>query len=392
MGIFEQMSQRRRSGRKLAVLAVAAIAATIVLARWTGVFAFERHQGYFAPVWDPDGRLVYLLERDTAGLVWGLGWEFFSPPASSYVLRDTFIVHRVDSETGTSEELQRFEGSPISGRVTRHYRGRIFNGISARIETRDDGLEFAVEMKVPRVPTSENWTLKGAWTEAAPSNAQWTTQYAGGMAAPDEVLVNGVEVMTVRGRESFPAAVIAVAADGSYRVLVRNDDFDDLYRDGVPPEQIAERANRARIERSRVFRSVQGELTARFKAAGLNDGAATLRAYDEMEELGYLPKGPRLVATPVEVPPPGVRVFDIPAEYFRVGLFQDIAAAIAAPDQEVKTSTGTYLKYYEDELGPNLKAWRDAGNDRFAVRTGGTLYVLEVRRVRRSRPPGAEIR
>ena len=128
---------------------------------------------------------------------------------------------------------------------------------------------------------------------------------------------------------------------------------------------------------------MQSDLAAKYQAEGLNEGAATLRAYDAMEEMGYLAKSPRLVATPLEAPPAEVRVFDIPAEHFRVGLFQDIAAAIAAPGQQVKTSTGAYLKYYDDELGPDLNAWREAGNDRFAARTGGALYLLEVRRFER---------
>jgi hypothetical protein len=51
----------------------------------------------------------------------------------------------------------------------------------------------------------------------------------------------------------------------------------------------------------------------------------------------------------------------------------------------VKTGTGTYLKYYDDETGPRLKAWRAAGNERFAVRTGGRVYLLEVRRFDRAR-------
>jgi hypothetical protein len=105
-----------------------------------------------------------------------------------------------------------------------------------------------------------------------------------------------------------------------------------------------------------------------------------MRAYDEMEELGYLPKDPRLVATLVATLPSDVRVFDIPADYFVVGLFQDIAEAMSKPGEEVHTGTGTYLKYYDDDLGPRLKDWRAAGNDRFAVRTGGQLYLLEVRR------------
>ena len=252
--------------------------------------------------------------------------------------------------------------------------------MSARIVPTDDGVEFAVRMNVPRVPSSEQWSLAGIWRSDQPSNAQWTGKWAGNMARPDAVLMNSVELLTARGREAFPAAVLAVEADGAYRVLIKNRDFDRLYPDGVPARQIAERGNREQIERGREFRRVQTELTAKYHAQGLNEGAATLRAYDDMEELGYLPKSPRLVATAVNAPPSGVRMFDIPPDYFRVGLFQDIAAAIAAPEQEVKTSTGTYLKYYDDELGLRLKAWRNAGNDRFAVRTGGALYLLEVRR------------
>ncbi|MFW6077793.1 MAG: hypothetical protein ACOC71_08560, partial [Hyphomicrobiales bacterium] len=112
----------------------------------------------------------------------------------------------------------------------------------------------------------------------------------------------------------------------------------------------------------------------------LREGAATLRAYRDMEDLGLLPKRPRLVATAVDAVPSDLRVFEIPLDYFDVGLFQDIAEAIASPGTQVDTSTGTYLQYYDDELGPRLKAWREQGNDRFAVRTGGQVYVLDVSR------------
>ena len=86
------------------------------------------------------------------------------------------------------------------------------------------------------------------------------------------------------------------------------------------------------------------------------------------------------MATPLSAAPADVKIFDIPQEYFEVGLFQDIAAAIDAPNQEVKTSTGDYLKYYDDEVGLRLKRWRNDGHDRFAVRTAGRTYLMEVRR------------
>lgn len=362
------------------LLAGGTLVTVLALAQLAGIFALERYQGFFAPVWSADGRQVYYIERDTRGLVWGLGWEFFTPPASTYVLADRFALKRLDVASGKIERLERFDGSPLVGRVTKHYRNRIFNTLSARIEPTDGGADFLVAMSIPRTPSSEPWSLAGAWTASGPSNARWTSERVGNTAPPDAVLTNGVEVLTVPGREFFPAAILAVEADGSYRVLVKNRDFDRLYRDGVPPRQIAERASRQRIERGREFRRVQTELTAKYRAQGLNEGAATLRAYDEMEERGYLPKSPRIVATPLTALPADVRVFDIPGEYFRVGLFQDIAAAIAVPNSEVETHTGDYLKYYDDEVGLRLKAWRNAGNDRFAVRSEGKLYLLEVRR------------
>jgi hypothetical protein len=352
----------------------------VALAGLLGLVAYERHVGFFAPVWDRDGRHVVLLRRTTAGFVWGMGWEHFSPPASTYVLSDRLELLRLDPAAGRTEPLEVFEDSPLQGRVTHHYRGRIFNPLSARLEPGADGVEILAVMQVPRVPSSEQWSLEGPWAPDRASGSRWKTGWGGNTAAPEAVLGNGIELLAVRGRESFPAAVVAVERSGRYRVLLRNDEFDDLYPDGVPAKQLAERSSRPRIERARELRRVQGELVTQYRSQGASEGEAMLRAHDELEERGHLPKTPRLVASAVTEVPADVRVFDIPDEYFRVGLFQDIAAAIATLGEQVKTGTGTYLKYYDDETGPRLKAWRAAGNDRFAVRTGGRLYRLEVLR------------
>ena len=364
----------------MGLLGAGMVVAVLAFVQLIGVLAVERHQGFFAPVWAADGQHVYVIERQTFGIVWGFGWEFFTPPANTYVISDRFTLARLDTASGKLERLERFDGSPVTGRVTQHYRSRIFNFASARLLPGEQGVEILIRMDVPRVPRSENWALAGTWRAGQPSNARWESKWAGNTAAPDEVLANGVELMTVPGKEAYPAAVLAVEADGAYRVLLKNGDFKSLYSGGVPPEKIAERARRADIERVREFTRVNTELKTKYKTQGLNDNAAALRAYDDMEELGYLPKSPRLVASVANRLSPDVRVFEIPQEYFRVGLFQDIAAAIAAPNSEVKTSTGDYLKYYDDDLGPQLRAWREAGNDRFAVRTAGRLYLLQVRR------------
>ena len=367
----------------LGVLIGGGVIVVIGVAWLIGLISVERHRGFFAPVWDRDGRHVLLIERETFGVVWGMGWEHYSPPAYSYVISDRVGLRRFDTRAGTREILEDFHGGPVQGRVTRHYRGRIFNFMSARIAPTEHGVEFAVAMNVPRIPTSERWALKGSWTPDRVSGARWAAEWAGNMAPPDAVLRNGVELVTVKGREAYPAAVLAIGRDGGYRVLLKTDAFAKLYPDGVPARAIAEASNRARIERGREIRRVEKELLARYRGMGMNEGQARLRANDALEEQGFRPRSPRLVATVLSEAPDDLRVFDIPAERFRVGLFSDIAKAIAKPGQEVKTGTGTYLKYHDDTTGPLLKSWRRAGNDRFAVRTGDRLYLLEIRRFKR---------
>jgi hypothetical protein len=345
-----------------------------------GLFTVERHTGYFAPVWDAEADGVYYVERDTFGIVWGFGWEMFTPPAYSYVMNDEFRLRHLAIGGAEPATLASWSTSPVEGRVTRQYRGRIFNTVSARVDVTPEGVSYRIKTSIPRVPTSEQWAIEGTWSEAAGGSGAWREDWTGPTPGSERALVGGVELLTVRGRESYPAAILAVSAEGDAEVLVHNGDFHELYPDGVPADKIAERSRREQIEHMREFRRVQSELEARYEAEGLNEGAATLQAYRDMEDLGLLPKRPRLVATPVDEVLPDLRVFEIPPNYFDVGLFQDIAAAIASPGAQVDTSTGTYLKYYDDDLGPQLKQWREEGNDRFAVRTGGRTYVLSVSR------------
>jgi len=369
-----------RATRVAVVLAVAAAGAFAAGLFALGIVGWQRHTGYFAPVWDASGQRVYWLERETRGFVWGLGWEHFTPPAHSYVYADGLTLRELDTRTGAIRDLEEFRGSPIEGRVGEHYRGRIFSTLSARLRPAPEGVEILAVMSIPRIPSSERWSLVGTWRPGSPSNAQWSQEFGGTPSRDEAVLHDGVELIPIPGAESFPCAVAAVDAAGGARILIRNDRFEDLYPEGVPPAKLAEWSSRESIERVREFRHVNSELVAGFRAQGMPDGEARLRAYDEMEERGYLPKSPRLVATRVAAAPPDAEVFEIPEEYFRVGLFQDIAAAIASPGSEVDTGTGTYLKYYDDELGPRLREHREAGTDRFAVRTGDAIWLLQVRR------------
>jgi hypothetical protein len=372
--------------KKIVIALCAGAAFAAALGAWAaGLLGYEHHSGYFAPVWDERGESAYVLKRETAGFVWGLGWEHFTPPATSRVTSDRFELLRLDPQTGAVELLRSWEESPLLGRNLDHYRGRIFNYISAKLEPLGEGVELLVKMDIPRVPQSEQWSLRAQWEpsggqESGEAQGGWKQTYAGPAPAPDAVLHDGRELVTLPGPEGFDAAVLLVEEDGSHRVLLRAPSFRSRYGEGVPDALVAERSNRARIERARDFRRVQEELVARLRAEGLNEGEATLRAYDEMKELGYLPRDPTIVATELERAPEGARVFQIPELYLRSGLFQDIARAIEQPGREVKTSSGDYLQYGEDRLGPRLREYREAGNDSFVVEVEGRLYLLETKR------------
>ncbi len=364
----------------VAVLVLAGLVVVGVGVYALGLIGYQRHTGFFAPVWDADGKGVYYMQRDTSGFIWGLGWEHFTPPASSHVTSDVFSLRHIDSRSGAVQVLETWRDSPLVGRTTKHYRRRIFNTVSASIEPAGTGLDILLKLQIRKVPRSDLWTLKDTWQQSASSAARWQQKWQAPRGVSDRSLHDGIEVIAVRGRESFPAAIVAVAADGGQRVLLKNDDFDDLYPDGIPDRVIADASWRESIERVRRYKTTRARLVAKHKAAGLSEGEAMLKAGEDMEELGLLPKRPRLVATLVKALPDGVRAFTIPPDYFTAGLFRDIATAIAEPGKLVDTGTGSYLKYYDDETGPLLKAWRNDGNDRFAIHTGGNTYLLEVRR------------
>lgn len=344
------------------------------------IAGLERHSGYFAPVWDGPGKGIYFIQRDTQGSVRGMGWEHFSPPASTNIKSDEFSLRYLDAQTGEVEVLQSWSGSPLMGRTTKHYRGRIFNSLWVRIDPSDGAVDFVIRMNIPRVPRSEVWFQSGTWRRDAPAQPVWTGKHHNHAGINDAVLTNDLEVMAVPGPESFPAAIITIDAEGNHRVLLKSAEFDAFYPDGIPVRRIAERSHREMIERGRTLKQARTRLVAKHLAAGLNEGAAKLQASEDLEEMGLMPKRPRLVAQSIDGAPDGEKVFDIPPEYFKVGLFQDIAAAIARPGDLVDTGTGTYLKYYDDDVGVRLRAWRQDGNDRFTIRTDGKLYRLEVRR------------
>jgi hypothetical protein len=357
-----------------ALALVVAVPMVVVIA--IGLVTIEAHSGYFGPAWAPDGKTVYCIERVTRGLTWGAGWEFFTPPANAWVFSDAVRLCAIEVSSGRKRVLESIPGGPVAGRVTSNYRSRIFGIADCRIDATGDSVEYVVAMALPRVPTSDQWHVKGTWPRRSSEAPRWRNDWASsGVSEP--VLVGDRELLVTDGAEAYPAAILVVTADTSYSVLIRNADFARRYPDGVPASWIAERSRRDQIERVRRFQATHDELVRTFRNEGMGEGDAILEAYDRMEDMGLLPKDPEVVARKVDAAPAGATVFAIPSSYFEVGLFRDIAAAIAVPGDSVETGTGDYLKYYDDDVGPRLREYRDT-HSTFFVRVDGRLYRLDA--------------
>jgi hypothetical protein len=188
------------------------------------------------------------------------------------------------------------------------------------------------------------------------------------------VLLNGVELMTVLNAESYGAAILSVRADNSYDVLLATRDFST---EMVTEKYLTEKSWRHSIEKAVRFKRVQSELVNQYSEAGWSQGEAMLKTNDELESMGLLPRLPRIIAKKIKGGLVGDPIFSIPSSYFDAGLFQDIAAAINAPGLPVKANTGDHLKYYEDDVGPRLKTFRD-NNESFIVETAGVFYRLTM--------------
>jgi hypothetical protein len=367
--------------RKKILIAVLFLTAALVLvvgaAFATGLCTIEGHRGFFAPVWDPAGENVYFIQRDTSGISWGPGWEHFTPPASAYVMQDAITLRRLNPKTGDLETLGTWK-TPVLGRTIKEYRGRIFNTMSARADSDQDGVDYLVRMAIPRIPTSEVHVLRGRWTPGGSAGGTWTQDPGGGVSYGNHVLVGGTELLTVRGSESFPAAIVSTTNNRDHEVLIRNDEFDDLYPDGVPPQMLEERSRRELIEKVERDRRVRSELVNEFLAQGMNLSDAELQAIYRMEDMGLYRKGPRMIAQEIAAPAPQDKTFTISETEFLVGLFQNIEAAIEKPGSKIRDASTRYIIHRDYDTSRQLNAWLDAGNTEFVVRAKGKLYRISI--------------
>ena len=369
----------------LAIVLVLVFAAGLLL-----LAQVQGHEGYFSPVYSPDGREVYFIARETAGLVAGLGFETFTAPAHVFVWRDRFSLRKLDPAAGNVEILKSWPASPLEGRRIRTYRGRAFSVANTQLRWVDEtNLEYKIAVRIPTQPTAERYFVSRIWNNVTNQmdekdewNQDWVT-ISGGSESP---LSGEWEVIAAKGEETFPCAIVALHSSAAEaRILLKEDACDRVYPDGISPSDVAPFSRRAGIERVQDLKNAHERLTAEALAAGMTEYEASLHVTRRMRELGYYPTPPQLVARLLsEQEVAALRreeefepLFTITEMQFTVGLFQDIEKAIDNPGQEFDKA-GRYVIHNDYTTSQEINAVLAMDVEQFYVDRSGRTYEMKI--------------
>ena len=97
--------------RWLVALAVVAALALVGL----GAACSAHQRGFLSPQFTRDGAAVVVIVRDTRAVALGPGYELFTPPARTRVLRDHFSIARIQLADGRVETRLELPPSPLEG-------------------------------------------------------------------------------------------------------------------------------------------------------------------------------------------------------------------------------------------------------------------------------------
>jgi hypothetical protein len=353
--------------RKIALAIALLLVASIALLAW----ALTPHErGYFGPVFAPDGKSIYAIERDVSATIFGLGYEFWTPPAKVRVHRDRFRLIDIRLADGRVSTVQEFPKSPLEGTTITAYHGAIFGVASGSLRWADpQHLEYALSVERTEIPASRTFVVQRQWnkqTRRFIEKAPWHEGYRSGGSYVAEQLSGDLEVIAPPGDELLPCAIVVVRKnEQAARVLIETPTCRKKYGD-YRAATLAAFSHRADIERTQTMTRTYDGLVAEGKTRGLNEGAAMLEANKRMEDLGYYPKSPTITAHSSEchnVSP----VFKISDEEFRVGMFQDIERAIQHPGTAAERD-GTYVLHQNFDTSRKI-------NEYLKERRDATFYV-----------------
>jgi hypothetical protein len=358
----------------------------VVLALAGLLAACSTHQrGYLSPQFSADGTSVVVIARETRALVFGFGYETFTPPARTRVLRDRFSLLRIHLADGRVEVLHEFPASPLEGGWVQTYRPSLAGSASAHLRwATPEALEYEIAVSRPRQPSSETFVTRRRWnaTSGQLDSTGWTEGSAGMGGIEPTQLHGDREVVALRAGGALPCAVLLVTQGQPLaRSLLEESECRKAFPDGYPVARLADVIHRPTIERVEHLRETHARLQAEARARGLSEGDAALAAIRGMQQLGLYPRPSTLVATRVAVAEPGVPVFEISDTEFLVGLFPDIRAALDDAGTEVEKSSGDYIIHRDYDTSRQLNAWlADPARTTFYVRADGATWKLELTR------------
>ena len=216
------------------VIVVAVLAAGIAYA--IGLVGFERHQGYYAPVFAPDGSAVYYIQRDTTGVAWGLGWQGFSAPAYANATSDVVSLRRLTLADGRIDVLEEWRDSPVLGRTLRTYRPGLFQYLYVRLRMETpDAVDYAMKLSITQVPRSIPFGIEGVWSDnpALANRGEWRDGGASMGGYSRWSLHGSVELFSVRAYGAHPPALLAYDHDTGETNAALRGHFDSFVESAV---------------------------------------------------------------------------------------------------------------------------------------------------------------
>ena len=316
----------------------------------------------------------------------------------SHALRRTHPVYYtqvlmtlcLDPDTGRVEILKSWPASPVEGQYMRTYRGRAFSTASTQLRWVDEkNLEYRIGMRIPTQPASERYFVSRIWnnvTNEMVEKDQWNQDWLAISGGSEPTLSGDWEVITAKGEEAFPCAIVALHSSSTeVRVLLKDSACDRVYPDGISPTDVEQYSRRDDIERVQDFKDAYERLTAEGLAAGMTPYEASSYVTRGMRELGYYPTPPQLVARMLsDQEVAALRreqalepIFTIIEMQFTVGLFRDIEQAIRNPGQEFDKA-GKYIIHNDYTTSQELNAALGNGVDQFYIGYSGRTYEMKI--------------
>lgn len=350
-------------------------------------------QGYFSPVYSPDGAAVYFLARESSGLVAGplLGHEHLTPPAHVYLRRDRIFLRRLERESGTVETVATLPPSPLEGGWIRTYRRRLFSVVTTALRWTDpDALEFRLQLDVPIEAASRHYYFTGRHNLATGEEAEegWSPEGESPVYWKQGSALHGErEVVAVRGLDFAPCALVEyTAASGEVRILQQTPVCARAFPQGTPVPVVETFSHREQVERALAFETTEEELRQQAQARGLSQGDAEMEVIHGMRERGFYAPRPQLVALPLtedeiatlradgKLQP----LFVISETEFQAGLFPDLEAALRSPGEPTEKHMGRYVIHRDFTTSRRLNEFLAAGGTRFYVARAGHTYQLTL--------------